>query len=172
MDTLVLWCGFLGSWLLVAGPVYQAALELQEQELERDEIARASATTEHGPPVSPWWWLLPPVHWWLQRRRNRAFHKAVYHVLPARQREQLVRYFNKATGWLYVALGGFLVAVEATSALAEHAGWPDRVDVPLIVGMSLLSVYHTAARMSHAERVLDSGSGPEPPEVGRRGPQA
>jgi hypothetical protein len=27
VDELVAWCGFFGAWFLVAGPIYQAALE-------------------------------------------------------------------------------------------------------------------------------------------------
>ncbi len=30
MEHLIAWAGFLGAWLLVAGPVYQAALELRQ----------------------------------------------------------------------------------------------------------------------------------------------
>jgi hypothetical protein len=45
---LIAWCGFFGAWFLVAGPVYQAALELEEEGLERDTFA----------PRSPGWWVL------------------------------------------------------------------------------------------------------------------
>jgi hypothetical protein len=31
VDGVIAWCGFVGAWLLVAGPIYQAALELPER---------------------------------------------------------------------------------------------------------------------------------------------
>lgn len=40
MDHLIAWCGFLGAWLLVAGPLHQATRELEEEEIERDDLAR------------------------------------------------------------------------------------------------------------------------------------
>ena len=39
MHELILWSGFFGAWLLVAGPLYQAALELSEEDISRDDTA-------------------------------------------------------------------------------------------------------------------------------------
>ena len=39
MHELILWSGFFGAWLLVAGPLYQAALELSEEDISRDDMA-------------------------------------------------------------------------------------------------------------------------------------
>jgi hypothetical protein len=41
MHGLVLWAGFLGGWLLFAGPVHQASVELSEVDLEREAIGTA-----------------------------------------------------------------------------------------------------------------------------------
>ncbi len=40
MHALIAWAGFLGAWLLFAGPIYQAARELTDQQLDRDEIEK------------------------------------------------------------------------------------------------------------------------------------
>jgi len=52
---LILWCGFLGAWLIVAGPLYQAAQELDEQEFSREELATAATRSEAGDRPSAWW---------------------------------------------------------------------------------------------------------------------
>jgi hypothetical protein len=35
MNQVIAWAGFLGAWLLVAGPLYQGALELREEDVDR-----------------------------------------------------------------------------------------------------------------------------------------
>ena len=49
---VVAWSGFLGAWLLFAGPVYQAALELREQDAAHDVHATFAGFAQ-PPPVSP-----------------------------------------------------------------------------------------------------------------------
>ena len=34
VDVFIAWSGFLSAWLLVAGPIYQAAIELEEEDVE------------------------------------------------------------------------------------------------------------------------------------------
>jgi hypothetical protein len=70
VDGVIFWCGYVGAWLLVAGPIYQAALELQEQDIERDRIQQVTAQVPAPAPVSAWWWLLPPVRYLLAQRRS------------------------------------------------------------------------------------------------------
>ena len=67
---LILWAGFAGAWLLVAGPLHQARVELAEEDLERERFT--DAMTEVGPPprTSAWWWLLPPLRLWIGHRRR------------------------------------------------------------------------------------------------------
>ena len=45
----------------------------------------------------------------------------------------LVRFINKATGWLYVALGALLIAVKETWELVEYNEWPTWLFWVLIV---------------------------------------
>ena len=54
MEALIAWCGFAGAWLLFGGPVYQAALELQEQDIERDRLAELGDQAQGPPPLPRW----------------------------------------------------------------------------------------------------------------------
>jgi hypothetical protein len=154
MHTVILWCGFFGSWLLFAGPVYQAALELQEEDFERDTIAATVASIQTPAPISPWWWLLPPVAYWLRRQRGERYRAAVMAQLTAEQRESLVHYINKATGWIFVGGGGFLLAVAETWDLTETEDWPIEVFWALAVVMSALSALHAVLRLRRTQRVV------------------
>ena len=55
MHELILWSGFFGAWLLVAGPLYQAALELGEQNISREDMAGVQRNEPEARP-SGWWW--------------------------------------------------------------------------------------------------------------------
>src|SRR4051812_35647846 len=124
MHGVILWCGFFGAWLLVAGPIYQAAIELDAEEVARDAMERATERLPPTPRPSPWWWLLPPVGYWKNRRRSRQQRDQVMSVLTVDELEGLLRFINKATGWLYVALGALLIAVKETWELVEYNKWP------------------------------------------------
>jgi uncharacterized membrane protein YiaA len=153
MDGVIAWLGFVGGWLLFAGPVYQAALELQEEGFERSRLeAVSSRVPKRG--VSPWWWLLPPVAYVLQRRRAQAHQTAVIAAMPHQDVEMLMAYMNKALGWLIVGAGGLLLAVRETWDLTEHYDWPTAVFVVLIVALALLAVLNAALRIRLAERVI------------------
>jgi hypothetical protein len=73
---------FAGSWLLVAGPLYQGSVELAELDFDREGIEGLKASAgqlERPDPPSGWWWLLPPVMYVLRRRWNKAFREATEH---------------------------------------------------------------------------------------------
>jgi hypothetical protein len=61
MHLITAWCGFVGAWVLVAGPVYQGAIELGEVEVDREAIRSQADATGRPARISPWWWPLPPV---------------------------------------------------------------------------------------------------------------
>ena len=66
---VIVWITFAGAWLLVAGPLYQGSVELNELNVDREGIqgkAAAAQATRARP--SAWWWLLPPVMYVLHRR--------------------------------------------------------------------------------------------------------
>ncbi len=156
VDGFIAWCGFLGAWLLFAGPVFQAALELREQEIERDRIAAAMATVPKPPPVSNWWWLLPPVHYVLTRRRSDTYRNAVWAALDAEDVAALVLFSSKAVGWALVGLGGLLLALKETWELREHYEWPTAIFWLLIVLMGALSVAITAGSQGRGQKLLKS----------------
>jgi hypothetical protein len=145
---LIAWCGFLGAWFVVAGSIYQAALELEEENFEREEMASLVAEIERPRRPSPWWWLIPPVGYLLRRRNGRAYRAAFMHAMTPEQLERMVRLINKANGWMYVGLGGLLIATKETWELREAYEWPVAVFWILVAGMPLLCAVNTAARMA------------------------
>jgi hypothetical protein len=76
MEQVIAWVGFLGAWLLVAGPLYQGAIELREEDIDREGIEASTADVPRPKPVSPWGWLLPPVLYVPRRHRRHAYRQA------------------------------------------------------------------------------------------------
>lgn len=153
MHELILWCGFLGAWLLVAGPVYQAVLELREEDIERERIATVAHEVEHPRPVSPWWWLLPPVAYLLNRARADRFRREVMVRLSDDDFSAFMSFLNKAAAWLMVGAGGLLIAVKETWELVEGMEWETWLFWLLLVTMLAISLGHAAGR-SAREREL------------------
>src|SRR4051794_23274857 len=92
VETLIPWCACVGAWLLVAGPLYQASVELREEEFRRDDIAAVSTGLVARPPrPPPWWWLLPRGGSLKKRRHNRRMRDL---VVAALSREQLEGYLH------------------------------------------------------------------------------
>ncbi len=154
MDYVIAICGFLGGWLLVAGPLYQAALELREQEIDREQIEAAASTVPVPPKLSLWWWLLPPVAYIVQRRRSMAYRRSVVEVLSPEQLAQTVAFLNKARGWLIVASGAFLLALKETWELRELLDWPVLVFWVLVVVAAGLCVGNVVVTMAGTARAL------------------
>jgi len=154
MDIVIVALGAIGAWLLVAGPVLQAALELREQEVDREGIDAVTASVSPPPKQSPWWWLLPPVAYFRQRRANEKYREAVMEALTPGQREQTLRFLNKANGWLTVAAGASLIAVKETWELVELLHWPSWMFWTLVVLAPLVCVGNTALKMARTQQVL------------------
>jgi hypothetical protein len=146
MHDVILWCGFLGAWLLVAGPVYQAGQELAEEEFERERFQEKMTALPPPAPVSPWWWLLPPVHLYLSRRLKERWQKDFLLVLTDQEYDAVNSFFNKAYGWAIVGAGGFLIASKETYELVEGNEWRLWVFwVLLLLGLAA-SLGHTVFR--------------------------
>jgi hypothetical protein len=156
MNQIVAWVGFLGAWLLVAGPLYQGALELLEQDIDREGIQASIARIPRPDPPSPWWWLLPPVMYLIRRHRSNAFRQAALAQLTQAQRAQSISFINKATGWFTVALGAALLAAEQTWQVINRQHWPAWLFWILIIVMLSVSVLNTALRMTRG-RAADVG---------------
>ena len=165
MDWFILACGSLGAWLLVAGPLYQAALELREQEIDREKIDAVVSSVAPPARMSPLWWLLPPVAYFKQRKLSTEHRNRIMEALPKEQIEQTLTFMNKARGWLIVSFGAFLIAIKETWELVEHLHWPLWSFIVLIVIAFVLSVAHAAYQMYATQKVL----GDQPTKAGGRG---
>jgi hypothetical protein len=160
MNQVIAWAGFLGAWLLVAGPLYQGALELDEEEVDREGIEASTARIPRPDPPSSWWWwwwLLPPVMYLIRRRRGNAFRRAAVAQLSQVQQEQFASFVNKATGWFTVALGAALLAAEQTWQVIERYRWPVWLFWLLLIVMLGASVLNTALRMIPGGRTTGAG---------------
>ncbi len=163
MDWFILVCGSIGAWLLVAGPVYQAALELREQEIDREKIDAVVSSVAPPARMSPLWWLLPPVAYFKQRSLSTEHRNRIMEALPREQVEQTLTFMNKARGWLIVSLGAFLIAIKETWELTERLHWPIGVFIAIAVLAVILSVGNAAFQMSRTQKLLgdedDAASG-------------
>lgn len=157
MDWIILACGSLGGWLLVAGPVYQAALELREQEIDREKIDAVVSSVAPPARMSPLWWLLPPVAYFKQRALSTEHRNRIMHALPKEQVEQTLTFMNKARGWLIVSLGAFLIALKETWELAERAHWPLWLFIAIVVVAFILCVGNAAFQMYRTQQALGDG---------------
>ncbi|WP_305788709.1 hypothetical protein [Symbioplanes lichenis] len=154
MHDAIVWCGFFGAWLLVAGPVHQAALELGEERLEVEEIERI-ADASAPPPVSAWWWLFPPMLYVRHRQRDAAMREMLLSRLTPRQVELMLGYLNKATGWLLVGLGGLLIAAKETWELCEHYEAETWVFWVLVVVALLAALANAGLRMRRGRQIVE-----------------
>ena len=156
METLIDWLGFLGAWLLFAGPIYQAALELQDQDIEVERIRATGAKVGEQPKVSVWWWLLPPVKIVLARQKSAEYRKKYVRALLKEDAESMITFMNKATGWLFVAFGGLCIAIKETYELTEQMEWDTAILCALVVFMALLSLGNLIARMKRTRKIIDN----------------
>lgn len=124
MDSVLMWLSFAGAWMLVAGPLYQGALELLEADFDKEGIEAATSGLVPPPSPSAWWWLLPPVMLIKNSRNSKAFHEEAMTLLTPEQLEQFNGFRHKATGWLTVSAGAFFLALRETWDLVEHYEWP------------------------------------------------
>ena len=84
MDEVIAWATFAGAWLLVAGPLYQGSVELNELDVDRAGIeGKAIAAQAAQARPSAWWWLLPPVMYLLHRRWYQVLRQAMLAQLTA-----------------------------------------------------------------------------------------
>jgi hypothetical protein len=156
VHALVEWSGFLGAWLLVAGPLFQAATELDEQGDQRRGLTRASDLVGPPPRMSPWWWLLPPVAYVRQRRRQAAYRDKIMDALTTDELEDFVDLSSTATGWALVAFGAFFIAVKETWELLELYEAPAWLLPVVLVAMLALSAANTVVRVRWAHGVVDA----------------
>ena len=150
-----MWCGTIGAWLLVAGPLYQGALELSDvvDDFPVDDESEAT------PGVSAWWWLLPPAAvgmMWIRERRLRRLWESEWSGV---ERVAFLQFADRAVGWLVVSAGAFLLALEVTWYLAVQSGLSTLTFWLLIVLLTAASVVATAVAISrHQQGAAAAGS--------------
>lgn len=155
MEHLIAWCGFLGAWLLVAGPIYQAAIDLADEELEREVFERARAVTEPAEHPSRWWLLIPPAAWLLRHRARQRWRERMLGELDAGQVESLMHFGDTASAWLFVGSGAFLIAVKETWELHEVYEWEERTFWILVVAMLIVCAANVVLRVRRREGILE-----------------
>ncbi|MES2169427.1 MAG: hypothetical protein V4479_01710 [Actinomycetota bacterium] len=159
MEYVVTISGFLGAWLLVGGPIYQAALELKEQEIDREAIDATTHDIPKPPPISAWWWLLPPVAYVLNARRNEKHRQAVFAAMKPEHIKQTVVFLDKARGWFIVAGGAFFIAVKETWELIHLLDWHVATFWVLVVILPFAAVAYTAISLSRSQKMLAATEG-------------
>ncbi len=155
MELFIFIASFIGAWLLVAGSVYQAALELRDQDIERDRIKMAAAKVAPIPKVSGWWWFIPPVKFILERQRDDLYRKAYLDAMTTEDAEALVSFLNKSQAWAYVGFGGFLLALKETYELL-HLNAINSIPLFILIVflLSVVSVTNTVIRIRRSENML------------------
>ncbi len=148
------WSGFFGAWMLVAGPMFQGALELREEDLDRDALHAAKKSVPAPERFSMWWWLVPPVLYVIKRRHAARYRELMLAALTPQQREKTIAFVNKAAGWFMVAAGGTLLACKETWQLVERYGMAAWWFWVGVVVMLLLCALNTAVRMVRAEQII------------------
>jgi hypothetical protein len=123
MHEAAYWLGFFGAWLLFAGPAYQSALELQEEEAARTRMQQLMEGMEEPPKVSVWWWLLPPVAIVLRWRRRVEVSNAMQDAMSDEDWTVVGHYISVARGWALVSAGAWCIFLKEAWELGEHRGW-------------------------------------------------
>ena len=123
MTTLLSALGVLGAWLLFAGPIYQANVDLNAESAAIDLVRSRVKSAVDIPRISHWWWLFPPMRIWLVTRRRHEVGRQAKAVLDADEVQLMVRYYQAARGWLLVGLGAWLLLIKEVLTVGESAGW-------------------------------------------------
>lgn len=155
MELFVDICSFLGAWFLVAGPLYQASLELREEDIQTERIHNASSQIEPPQKASAWWWLFPPAKLFIQMRRNKVYRDEYLKILNPEDVEALMRFMNKATGWLIVASGATFIAIKETYELTEELRSPLFIFWLALPFLILLCIGYTVQRTSRTKKVTE-----------------
>jgi len=154
MELFSLIAGFIGAWLLFAGPIYQASLELKE---ENFEIDRTKFDNFKKPKrVSVWWWFIPPVKIILERRRNEQVRNDFFASLTPDETEKMISFVNKATAWQFVAIGGFTIALKETYELIHYLDWHIAIYWIVVFILGIASISNVVIRSRRSAQIIGS----------------
>ncbi|WP_280415006.1 hypothetical protein [Nocardia carnea] len=151
-NSVIAGLGALGAWLLVAGPLYQAAMELRDRGLtDRRNLPAQIMTGRH---VSAWWWLVPPVAYWKHHQRREQIKRRALEVLPLEEVERMVSFSNTALAWMFVSTGAALIAVKETYEWVEIAHLPQVWTWVVIVSALGIAVGNAAGQTARTTKIL------------------
>jgi hypothetical protein len=153
VDVFILIIGFIGGWLLFAGSMFQAWVELAR---EGRHLDRASLFNDMPPvePASSWWWLFPPAKLLIDRHRRDAAREKLLHALPPEALETIVSFKNAAAAWQFVAVGGICLALKETYDLGQMLDWNPLLYVLVVALMLFLSIGHVLLRKRRSTEMV------------------
>lgn len=149
---------FVGVWMLYIFPLYQGIEELSEQ---KRVLRKFSVGGKKYPQVSPWWWLLPPVK--ISKEKQRGIKILKDNFSEEEDVRALFHFFNKTTGWFYIAIAGLLNGIVATAELAAALPFTVplvgqlAVDLVIIVSGLLHARYRVSRRRE--QRLIEQLAG-------------
>jgi hypothetical protein len=109
-----------------------------------------------APPArqSGWSWVLFPVKLVLEHRRVTTYRAACIAALTVDDLEAMLALRNAATGWIFVAAGGLLLAVKETFQCCGILHLRLAVFIAVTVGMACGCALAAAVHLSLADRAV------------------
>jgi hypothetical protein len=154
METVLQIIAFIGSWLLFAGPIYQAALELQDEDIELDRIRSTGDVLRKEAHISGWLWVVPPYALYKRSKNKKIFMQKYLNSLTQVDIEQLISFRSKATAWMLVAIGGFCIASNETYILMHDIHWSIFVFILIVLAMLIASIAHLIYRIKQDHKLI------------------
>lgn len=146
MDEFIVFIAMLGSWLLFAGPVYQAYIELHDAELKFVEIRKNLYETSKQvkqEKISKWFWILPPLAVIITYIKTQNYRDEVIRHLDRENFELLQKFSEKARGWVVIGWGAFFIAVKETYEFVKELDLSYPIFFTLVIGFALSSFAYT-----------------------------
>jgi hypothetical protein len=92
----------------------------------------------------------------LEHRSTKRHRTRLIAALPSEHAEAFVSFVGKATTWLTVATGGFLLAVQETYGVAERLRLELGYFWLAVVALSVVSLASTAYKIAQSEKAVAS----------------
>ncbi|OFI47693.1 hypothetical protein BG262_08285 [Floricoccus penangensis] len=148
MEKFIVIISFIAKWLLFAFPLYQAYIELSEQERV---VGRFTKKSKKYPKISPWYWILPPLKLELEKKRGIAILSES--LISNKDFEEAIVFGRKATAWFYVALAGMLEGITAIYELAHAFDY--HISFLMLILLSVLMVIICVVNIRHRIKNVD-----------------
>lgn len=135
----------VGAWLLVAGPIFQAYIELTDADLQVFEVRKrlSKLNIEPPKPVSKWLWLFPPAHFLSTKRIKEDHRMQITMNMDDDTYDLFSSFLHKARGWFLVASGATLIAIKETFELVERLEWSKGIFFCLVIVCFIIAVGNT-----------------------------